>query len=117
MSLLENYSREYVFLDKERKPDGEGGYHTTWKETVPFIGTLSVDTTMQARIAESQGLTSVYTLYTAKNIKFNYHDIFKDIESGEYYRVTSESGLKETPDDSELNLSSVTVEKLKGLPV
>lgn len=111
MSLLENAYQEMIMLDKERKPDGEGGFITEWKEGAPFSAAITFDTSMAARVAEKQGVSSLYTVTTKKAATLEYHDVFKRISDGKIFRVTSDGDDKATPDGAGLNMRQVTAEE------
>ena len=115
MSLLEDYQRPCVIMEKTREPDGAGGYYTTWTEGLFFFNYQALDTSMQARIAEKQGVTSVYTGMIEKSVPLEYGDYYKDIASGETYRVTSNPQEKEAPASSTLSFKAFTAER-KALP-
>lgn len=91
MSLLDNAFETFRFLNKLRQPDGEGGYITTFSEGAEFKANARLDTSMQAKIAEKQGVTSLYTITTRKSVALEYHDIIKRVQDGKIFRVTSDS--------------------------
>ena len=111
MSLLNDFSRRCVLLNKSVVSDGEGGYMTSWTEGVQFDNFQALDTSMEARTAEKQGVTSVYTSLVDKNLPIGYHDVFRDIETGLVYRVTSEPSEKTAPKSASFELKSFTAER------
>lgn len=111
MSLLDAFMEDYIIMEKQRTPDGYGGFVTQWAEGAPIKAAVVMDTTMEARIAESQGVTSVYTVTTSRNINLEYHDIIKHVGSGRIYRITSEGGEKKTPNVTTLDMNQVNAEK------
>ena len=110
MSLLDEFARPCVLLEKTRIPDGEGGYITTWKDGVEFINHQALDTSMEARIAETQGLTSVYSALVDKSVPIEYGDVFRDVETGDTYRVTSDPKDKQAPRSASVQLKFFTAE-------
>jgi head-tail adaptor len=64
MSLLSEAMENCIMLDKRTVADGYGGYITTWVEGASFQAAVTFDTSMEARIAEKQGVTSLYTITT-----------------------------------------------------
>lgn len=115
MSLLEDYQRACVIMEKTREPDGAGGYYTTWAEGLFFFNHQALNTSMEARIAEKQGVTSVYTGLVEKSVPIEYGDYYKDIASGDTYRITSNPAEKEAPMSSTLEYKAFTAEK-RALP-
>lgn len=116
MSLLEDFARPCVLMEKTRQPDGEGGWlPTAWAEGAEFSNYQTLDTSMQARIAEKQGVTSVYSVLVDKSVPIEYGDYFKDRETGLTYRVTSNPDEKQAPKSASFSLKYFTAER-KELP-
>lgn len=111
MSLINAFMENLVIIDKTTKPDGYGGVVTEWTEGAEFKGAVTFDTSMQARTAEKDGVTSLYTVTTPKTIVLRYHDVFKRLKDGQVFRVTSDGDDKKTPDTGTLNMRQVTAEK------
>ena len=64
-----------------------------------------------ARIAEKQGVTSVYTITTDKSVVLEYHDVLRRLYDGKIFRITSDGDDKYTPDSATLNMRQVTAEE------
>lgn len=111
MSLLKEAMTDCVILDKIREPDGEGGFTTTWKETAPFLAAITFNTSMEARIAEKEGVTSLYTITISRNAMLEYHDVFKRLADGKIFRVTSDGDDSFTPKSAGLDMRQVTAEE------
>lgn len=116
MSLMDDYKFNCVLLDKQRTSDGEGGWVTKWVEGAKFEAAITFTNTMEARIAEKQGVTSFYTVSTGKNAMLNYHDVFKRLYDGKIFRVTSDGEDVQTPERASFSLAQVTAEEW-SLPV
>lgn len=115
MSLLDDFARKCVLMEKTRVSDGEGGYKTTWTEGAQFINYQALDTSMEARRAEKEGVTSLYSALVDKSLPIEYNDYFKDLETNEVYRVTSEPSDKESPKSASFSLKYFTAER-RALP-
>lgn len=111
MSLLDKAMTNVVMLEKTRVSDGEGGFITQWKEGILFQAAITFDSSMQARTAEKQGVTSLYTVTLRKNTMLEYHDVFKRLSDGKIFRVTSDGDDKFTPESATLNMRQVTAEE------
>ena len=111
MSLLTSAMEDVVMLEKKRVPDGEGGFTTAWADGVRFKAAISFDSSMQARTAEKQGVTSLYTVTTSRALTLEYHDIFRRISDGKIFRVTSDGDDKYTPKSATLDMRQVTAEE------
>lgn len=97
MSMIEEGMEPVVMMEKGRVPDGEGGYITNWRQGVQFDAAITFDSSMQARIAQKQGVSSLYTVTTAKNAKLDFHDVIKRLSDGKVFRITSDGDDKQTP--------------------
>lgn len=111
MTLIDKMMSDCCFVEKERVSDGAGGFITTWKEGETFKGAITLDTTMEARIAEKQGVTSKYNVTTARSVVLSYHDVIKRVSDGKIFRITSDAGDKLSPTVSTLDMARVTAEK------
>ena len=115
MSLLSDFARSCVLMEKTRVEDGEGGYTLVWKNGISFKNYQALDTSMEARRAEKEGVTSVYSALVDKALPIEYGDYFKDAETGLTYRVTSNPSEKESPKSATFALKYFTAER-KELP-
>lgn len=113
MSLLTEYMKECVMLDATTGtgPDGYGGFKRIYVEGAKFPAAVVLDTSIQARIADKEGVTSLYTVTTPRNIKLEFHDVFRRVEDGKIFRVTSDGDDKYTPDRTKLDMRQVTAEE------
>ena len=98
-------------MQKTRTPDGEGGWNTYWAEGPSFRAAVVRDTTLNARVAEKEGMTAVYTVTTDKNLPLDFHDVFKRLSDGQVFRVTSDSTDKETPERASFQFHQVSAEE------
>ena len=111
MSLLTQAMEDVVMLEKTRVPDGEGGFTTDWADGVQFKAAISFDSSMEARTAEKQGVTSLYTVTVPVNAKLEYHDVFRRVRDGKVFRITSDSDDKQTPSSASFQFLQVTAEE------
>lgn len=111
MSLLDDMMYDCVFLDKQRTDDGYGGYKTVWTEGAGFKAAITFDTSLEARIADVQGVTSLYTITTQKSLVLEYHEVFKRLSDNKIFRVTSDGDDKFTPKSAGLDMRQVTAEE------
>lgn len=111
MSLLDDFARECVLMEKTRESDGAGGYIVTWTEGVEFQNYQALDTSMEARRAEKEGVTSVYSALVTRDLPIEYNDVFKDNTTGLTYRVTSVPADKVAPASASFALKYFTAER------
>lgn len=113
MSLLDEAMVSCVMLDKHRISDGEGGYTLEWSESVLFNAAITFNSSLTAKVAEVQGVKSLYTVTLPRGITLDYHDVFRRLSDGKTFRVTSDGDDKHTPDRSSFQVSQVTAEEWK----
>lgn len=112
MSLLKQAMEDVVLLEKKRVPDGEGGFlPPVWTEGAKFKAAITFDTSIEARTAEKQGVSSVYTITAVKNAKLEYHDVIRRTRDGKVFRVTSDGDDKQTPKSASFQFLQVTAEE------
>lgn len=111
MSLLDDAMEKCVYLDKTTAPDGYGGTIISWQDGAEFYAAIVFDTSMEARVADKQGVTSLYTITTRRNLTLEYHDVFRRLRDGKIFRVTSDGDDKYTPNSTNLDMRQVTAEE------
>lgn len=111
MSLIDAMMEKCVLIEKEKKPDGAGGFISSWKDGAEFLAVITMDTTMEAMIAQKQGMTSVYTVTTKRATELEYHEVFRRVRDGKIFRVTSDGNDKLSPAASSLDMRQVTAER------
>ena len=111
MSLLNDFSRQCVLLEKKRAMSPEGGWTTVWEDGESFYNYQALDTSMQARIAEKDGVSSLYSALVDSALPIEFNDYFRDVESGVTYRVTSNPSEKVAPKSSSFSLKYFTAER------
>lgn len=109
--LLEAAMTKCVMINKQTVSDGYGGVTTLWTDGAEFMSAIRLDSSMQARIAEKQGVTSLYTIITKKNITLEYHDVIRRLSDGKIFRVTSDGDDKHTPETAALDMREVSAEE------
>lgn len=111
MSLLSDAMTTCVILNKQTEADGYGGYITTWADGAEFKAAIVLDSSMEARIGEKQGVTALYTVTTQRVLNLQYHDVFRRVEDSKIFRVTSDGDDKKTPKSAGLDMRQVSAEE------
>lgn len=111
MSLLDEAMTTCVLLDKTTQADGYGGYVTNWTEGAEFSCAIVLDNSLQAKVAEKQGVTGLYTVTTKKAMNLQYHDVFMRKSDNKIFRVTSDGDDLKTPASAGLNMRQVSAEE------
>ena len=113
MSLLSEAMETCVMYDKRMVDDGYGGYRPNYSEGVKFQAAIVMDASIEAQKALSDESVGIYTITTQKNINLQYHDVFKRVEDGKIFRVTSDGDDKKTPNSAGLNMRQVSAQEWK----
>lgn len=111
MSLLDSMMEDFTIVNKSKVPDGESGFVTVWTDGAVIKAALVLDSTMEAKVAEKSGVTSVYTVTTRRDVKLEYHDVIRRNSDGKVFRITSDPGDKVSPKVSGLDIAQVSAEK------
>lgn len=111
MSLLDEAMEKCVYLTKSKVSDGYGGYIDTYVDGVEFMAAIAFDTSIEARVGEKQGVTSLYTVTTSRGMTLEYHDVFRRVRDNKVFRVTSDGDDKYTPKSATLDMRQVTAEE------
>jgi hypothetical protein len=111
MSLLSDAMEDCTLLDKNTILDGYGGFVSTYVDGVTFPAAITFDTSIEARRADKEGVTSLYTVTTPRNIILEYHMVFVRKRDGKIFRVTSDGDDKATPKSTVLDMRQVTAEE------
>lgn len=111
MSLLEEAMTPCTLITESSIQDGYGGRKTGWADNAEFDAAIVFDTSMQARKAEAEGVSSRYTVATERKHVLKFHDVFRRESDGKIFRVTSDGDDKRTPVSASLNMRQVTAEE------
>ena len=111
MSLLDEQMTPCVLLDRRTAADGYGGFETQWVDGAEFSAAIVLNSSMQAKIAQVQGVTGVYTVTTRKAVNLQYHDVFRRVADGKIFRVTTDGDDRKTPGSASLDMRQVDAEE------
>lgn len=111
VGLMNDFVEECTLIEKTRVPDGEGGWTVGWADGMDFQAAITYDTTLQARVAESEGMKATYTVTTEKTMPLDFHDVFRRKRDGQIFRVTSQGDDKRTPPSASFQVSQVAAEE------
>lgn len=114
--MMESLAHECVLLVKTPVSDGEGGWTNGWADGPTFKTYPAIDSSIQARRAEKEGVTSLYSVMVPQNVPISLGDFYRDTVTDETFHVTSNPDEKKTPETSTLGVKGFTAEK-KALPL
>lgn len=113
MSLLDEAFTPFVLLEKTRQENPYGGWDTVWRDGVTFDAAITYRNGVQAKIAEKQGVTDLFTVTTQKTISLAFGDTIRRESDGLLLRITTNGAENRTPATAGLNMRQVDAEKWK----
>lgn len=97
---------------KDGGSDGMGGYYDTeYKDGEKITVLLNLDQSIQARVAEKQGVKNVFTGIVDKRVNLKSGDLIKRVSDKKYFKITSDPGEKTAPDISTMPVKSFAAEE------
>lgn len=111
MTLIDRMMEDCIMVDRATVSDGLGGFTHEWVDGASFRAAIVKDASLAARVAEKQGVTEVYTITVPRGVTLAYHDVFRRINDGQVFRVTSNVKDSETPDEASFQIGQVTAER------
>ena len=109
--LFETMETKITILDKTTVADGEGGTTQVFVDGASLYVAIVFDSSMEARVGEKQGVSSLYTITAPRNANLEYHTVFRRDSDGKIFRVTSDGDDKLTPTVASFQFSQVTAEE------
>lgn len=111
MRLFEKMMEDCTMLDKKTLSDGLGGFSTQWSDGATFKAAVVKNNTLDAKVAEKNGVTELYTVTVIKGTPIVYHDVFRRNSDGEIFRVTSNVKDSESPAPASFQIGQVSAER------
>lgn len=111
MKLYEEMMDTCAMMDRRTVPDGLGGFDYEWTQGAEFRAAVVKNNTLDARVAEKQGVTELYTVTVDKGVTLEFHDVFKRLRDNAIFRVTSNIHDSETPQRATFQIGQVTAER------
>lgn len=114
--IFDEYRENFAFMDKSHTRDSEGNPIVTWTQSeATFKAGIRFDNSIQAKVAQANGVQDLYTIICEKNINLEFNDVIKRLETGETYRITTSGKDNHTPASAGLNMRAVSA-KLWAIP-
>lgn len=109
---IQDYYEQFVFIEKRSESDGMGGFEVAYVEGATFMAGINIDNSTEMKIAEQQGLKTVYSINTDKNVPLQYQDIVLRKKDNTYFRITSNPNDLETPTRANISFKLMSAEKI-----
>ena len=110
-NVMDDFTYECTLIERRRVPDGEGGWVTTWFDGPEFTAAIVMDNSLEARVADKEGMRAIYTVTTERGTVLSLHDVFRRNSDGQVFRVTSNGDDKQTPRRASFQISQVSAEE------
>lgn len=108
---MDDFFTPCVMMDRVTMPDGYGGYKPTFADGAHVMIAIVLPKPQEIIAAQQKGVKVEYDVLTRKNINLQYHDVFKRLEDGKIFRVTSDGDDNKSPDRATIDLRKVTAEE------
>ena len=109
--LIDAFMTDCVEMKKTRVPDGLGGFKTQWTQGEGFHAAVIKNSSLAVSVAEKQGITEVYAVTTKESVGLEYHEVFKRLEDGATFRVTTNSQDSRPPSVATFDFEQVKAER------
>lgn len=109
--LIENFMEKCVLLEKTRVSDGLGGNEVAYKDGASFMAAVNKEKSLDARVAEKEGVTEVYTVTTAEGVALEFHEVFRRERDKATFRVTSNASDSKPPKAASFSFEQVSAER------
>ena len=113
MSLLSEAMEDCTMIDRISSQDDYGGIQYKWQDGASFKAAIVFDNSIEARTAQMQNVTALYTVTTERNINLQYHQVFRRDRDNKVFRVKSDGDDNYTPKSATLNMRQVNAEEFE----
>ena len=104
------HADKFVILDR-KTTNGAWGPIVEWHDGLEFQCLLTLNSSMEARIAEQAGVTSLFTGLIDQDTPLEFHGMFRRVSDNAIFRVTSEPKDDETPSVASFSLKKFSAER------
>lgn len=111
MSLFIVQMEDCQFFDTKSNSDGESGLDKEYIPGAIFKASITFNNTLNAKVAQAQGVKSVYMVTTPLSVNLQYHDVIKRLEDGKIFRITSDGNDRRTPKTASFEFRRVSAEE------
>ncbi len=118
MRLIDAIKETFVFVEKTRTPDGQGGFFNSYVDGDSFEASITIDAPAPVFIvAEQKDIAGPYLITVDSNIELSVNEIVKRASDGRYFIITSDTKDGKTPKTAGLKKTVVKAERLSRLPM
>jgi hypothetical protein len=107
---ITDFYEKMVLMERKIVNDGMGAYEEVWASGVTFYGGINTDLSIETRIAEQQGLKSLYTVTVDRDFPLAQHDVIR-LTNDKYIRITNDPNDIQTPKMADISFKQASAEK------
>lgn len=111
MSLISEIFEDFTMLDRTTTDDNEGSFVESYTEGAHIKAAVSLDASMEARVAEASGVKNIYTIITPRAVNLQFHNVLRRDRDGKVFLVTSDGDDRKTPASASLNMRAVSAQE------
>lgn len=110
---LEDFLEDFYTTDYEAISDGMGGLMRKYIDKDKFRAGCSTDSSTEAEIAYRTGTKTIFHITLLEGMTLSQGDVVRRVKDNRKYRITSNSGDRQTPDVAQVRQSYVTAEVIQ----
>lgn len=110
MSLLSDAMEKCAFINAAIMDDGRGSNVTTYTQGGTFYAVFELQNSLNEAVAMAQGVKGVYRVTTERDVRLEFHQIFKRLSDNKTFRVDSKDD-SHTPETAAINMRVVRAEE------
>lgn len=107
---LADFFEDFVIQSVTYVSTGFGTFEPQYTDGATFKAGISTASSTEARIAERNGMKTIYNIAHLPAITLHREDRVRRVKDGRVYRITSDSPDMTTPDKAEVQFAQVTAE-------
>lgn len=111
MTMIENLMEDFHIMDKTTSSSGLLGTSVSYVEGAQIKAFARKDNSIEAKLAEKQGVTEVYTVVVNKSVQLDFHDVIKRDSDGAIFRITGNITDNKAPDISTVPIAKLSAER------
>lgn len=111
MSLYTDSLEDFIFFEKKLILNDRGGYSEKYVPGAPIMASAVKNDSLQARIADKDGVKNIYTIGTTKDIKLMKNDVIQRKSDSKIFLITGDSTDMIPPKISTLNIRVVAAQE------
>ena len=106
----------YQILNHVLSADSYGsGIVEAWEDGPTFEATVTLDDSVQMKIAQAQGVKGIYRVATGRDVRLPWHTVFRHTETMRTFRVTSKDESA-SPSKAGIDIRYVSAEDYEIVP-